>query len=107
VSEKLLKEVASDKIVHERSRLLILTYLASSDEAEVKFTELKDKLEMTAGNLSVQLKTLRKAGYVSIRKQFKDDKPLTTASVTPRGRKALEDYVAAMEQIIATFKAGK
>ncbi len=105
MSEQLLKTVASDKIVHERSRLLILTYLASADEPAVKFTELKNKLDMTAGNLSVQLKTLRKAGYVSIRKQFKDDKPLTTASVTPEGRKALEAYVTAMERIIATFKA--
>ena len=47
-----------DKVIHERSRLRILTFLASSVSGEVAFTELRDALGLSAGNLSVQLRTL-------------------------------------------------
>ncbi len=93
-----------NKIIHERARLLILTHLASNDKENVSFNELKEKLELTSGNLSIQLKRLNEAKYVTISKTFKDNKPFTTVSVTAMGSKALNDYVEEMEGIINSLK---
>jgi DNA-binding MarR family transcriptional regulator len=56
-----------DKIIHERARLLILTYLASNEKKVISFNEILDKLQFSSGNLSVQLRKLQQAGYVAIR----------------------------------------
>ena len=93
-----------NKIIHERARLLILTCLASNETAEISFTELQKKLEFTPGNLSVQLKKLDKAEYLTIHKTFKDNKPHTTVAITPKGSKALKAYIDEMEDIIKTLR---
>jgi DNA-binding MarR family transcriptional regulator len=95
---------ALNKIIHERSRLLILTYLTSNEKGEVSFNELQEKLEFTSGNLSIQLKKLREAQYVEINKTFKDNKPYTTVLITPQGAKALNAYIEEMEALIQTLK---
>ena len=93
-----------DKIIHERARLLILTYLASNESPEISFNELQEKLEFTSGNLSVQLKKLKEAKYLEIHKTFKDNKPYTTIQVTPEGTEALNAYIDDMESIINALK---
>jgi DNA-binding MarR family transcriptional regulator len=93
-----------DKMVHERARLLILTYLASGDSAETGFTELRAALAMTAGNLSIQLKNLEEAGYVATEKRFQDNKPYTGVRLTVEGQSALERYLAAMEELVASVR---
>lgn len=93
-----------NKIIHERARLLILTYLASNERKKVSFNELQKSLGFTSGNLSVQLRKLEQADYVDIHKAFKANKPYTTVSITPRGFDALNSYVAEMEGIIKTLK---
>lgn len=93
-----------DKLIHERARLLILTHLASADEKDIPFNQLQAKLEMTSGNLSIQLKKLSAASYIKIRKAFKDNKPLTTVTMTAKGAKALESYVNEMETLIKTLR---
>jgi DNA-binding transcriptional ArsR family regulator len=92
-----------DKIIHERARLRILTYLASESSEETSFTELQEKLELSSGNLSIQLKKLKEAGYIDIQKTFKDNKPYTTVSLNPTGYKALLSYVEEMEKIIGAL----
>ena len=94
-----------DKIVHERARLLILTYLVGADKKEVSFNELKEELDFTPGNLSIQLKKLVGAKYIKMKKTFKDNKPHTTVSVTTNGAEALSTYVAEMEDIIRVLKS--
>ena len=96
--------LVSDKIVHERARLLILTYLASHERNAVPFGEIREKLDFTAGNLSVQLKTLEEAGYIRITKEFKDNKPLTQASLSAKGSTALKRYVEQMDGLIKRLK---
>ena len=93
-----------DKIVHERVRLLILTYLAGHTGQEVSFNELKDQLDLSAGNLSIQLKKLKAAGYVDIDKTFKNNKPYTTIVITVAGADALTRYLDEMEHMIKTLK---
>lgn len=99
-----ISSLMSDKIIHERARLLIVTYLASSEKRAVPFNELKEKFEFTAGNLSIQLKTLKDAGYITITKEFMDNKPLTKALITARGSNALKRYMDQMEKIIKMLK---
>lgn len=93
-----------DRVIHEQARLAILTYLASSQQRAVPFTELKQSLDLTAGNLSVQLRNLETAGYVEIDKSIEGRKPITNVSLTIEGFNALTDYVNKMEQIIQAVK---
>jgi DNA-binding MarR family transcriptional regulator len=87
-----------DRTIHERGRLAIMSMLAAS--AELSFTELRDTLEMTDGNLTTHVRTLQEAGYVSIAKSFRNRRPLTTVSLTAAGRQAFAQYVALLEQIV-------
>ena len=96
-----------DKIIHERARLLILTYLASHKAQEISFNELQEKLSFSSGNLSIQLKKLIEVAYLTMNKTFKDNKPFTTVAITPEGRSALQKYVEEMESIIKTLKTSE
>ncbi len=87
-----------DDVVHGRIRLGIMTYLAQAEAAD--FTELKNVLKTTQGNLSIHLRKLEDAGYVSIDKSFLNRKPLTRARLTKAGRKALGDYLKAMAKLL-------
>lgn len=93
-----------DKVIHERGRLMILTYLASAEDLKASFTELRNELGFTAGNLSVQLKKLEEAGLVKIEKSFVDNKPYTEVQLTPDGEGALQNYVEEMERLIIRLK---
>ncbi len=93
-----------DKIVHERARLMILTYLAANAEDKISFNQLQEKFDFTSGNLSIQLKKLKQAKYILIEKTFKDNKPFTTVSLTLTGSEALQKYISEMEQLIGALK---
>ena len=91
-----------DRVIHEKGRLGIMSMLAATPE--ISFTELRDMLEMTDGNLTTHVRTLQEAGYVAIAKSFQNNRPLTTCSLTPAGRKAFAGYVALLEQIVQQTK---
>ena len=93
-----------DKIIHEPARLLILAYLVSNEKEEISFSELLENLELTSGNLSIQLKKLKEVEYLAISKTFKDNRPYTTVSITPQGIAALDRYVEGMEELIKSLK---
>lgn len=88
-----------DPLLHSQLRLAVMSLLVGLEEAE--FTFLKEKTESTAGNLSVQLDKLEKAGYIKIEKSFRDKRPLTTCSITPAGVKAFEAYVENLKNYIS------
>ena len=89
---------AIDDIIHGRLRLGIMAYLAKTEGAD--FTELRAALNATQGNLSIQLRKLEDAGYITIDKSFVDRKPLTRARLTRAGRKAFLAYLDAMAKLI-------
>lgn len=91
-----------DRVIHERGRLAIMSMLAAS--AELSFTELRDTLEMTDGNLTTHIRTLQEAGYVAVAKSYQNNRPLTTVSLTAAGRKAFAGYVSLLEQIVQQTK---
>ncbi|HUW68647.1 MAG TPA: transcriptional regulator [bacterium] len=102
-----LSDLDIDKVIHEKARLLVLTYLASSDSPETGFTELRDALLMTSGNLSIQLRTLEVAGYIGITKSYKDNKPYTGIKLSVEGRKALDGYLGTLETILAMARPAR
>ena len=91
-----------DRVIHERGRLAIMSMLAASPA--LSFTELRDTLEMTDGNLTTHMRTLQEAGYVSIAKSYRNRRPLTTVSLTAAGRHAFANYVALLERIVQETK---
>lgn len=103
--EKALLGLGLDKVIHERARLMILTYLASSPEAEIGFTTIRDELGFTAGNLSVQLRTLEDAGYVELDKRIVANKSYTGIRLTRAGQRALSAYLEELEIIVSSLKA--
>lgn len=87
-----------DDVIHSRIRTAIMAVLISVDEAE--FTFLKEKVNATDGNLSVHLKKLEEAGYITVNKKFVDRKPVSRYRITSKGHKAFEDYIEKLESII-------
>ena len=87
-----------DRVIHEKGRLAIMSMLAASPE--LSFTELRDALNMTDGNLTTHIRTLQEAGYVSVTKSFQKNRPLTTCSLTGAGKKAFTNYINLLDSII-------
>ena len=91
-----------DKIIHERMRLGIISALAANKK--LSFTDLKNLLKTTDGNISVHARKLEEAGYVTCEKSFKSRMPLTEYKITRDGKKALERYLDHMEALIDAMK---
>ena len=91
-----------DRVIHEKGRLAIMSALAATPE--LSFTDLRDTLEMTDGNLTTHIRTLQEAGYVSVTKAYQKNRPLTTCSLTAAGRKAFTEYINLLEQIVRQTK---
>jgi len=89
-----------DDVVHGRIRLGVMTYLANAEAAD--FTELKEALKTTQGNLSIHLRKLEDAGYVAIDKSFLNRKPRTRVRLTRTGRKAFAAYLDEISRLLET-----
>jgi len=91
-----------DRVIHEKGRMAIMSLLAASPE--LSFTELRDALQMTDGNVTTHMRTLQEAGYISLAKSYQNNRPLTTCALTPAGRKAFAEYINLLEQIVRQSK---
>ncbi len=87
-----------DPLLHSELRLAVMSLLLSADSAD--FSYLKGQTGATAGNLSVQLDKLEKAGYITVTKGFKGKMPRTTCCITDRGHQAFAEYVDALRSYI-------
>ena len=85
-------------LLHSQLRLAIISILMSVSKAN--FNYLKETTQATSGNLSIQIKKLQKAGYITVEKSFKNNYPNTTLSITDKGKKAFEVYVANLKKYI-------
>ena len=93
-----------DKTIHEQTKLKILTYLSSRNSCS--FMEIKKDLDLTSGNLSIQLKTLEEKGLVFQKKTIENRKTNTNVSITRDGRSALLEYLGEMESLLSQIKIG-
>lgn len=93
-----------EKLIHERTRLGIISALAANES--LSFNELKKLLETSDGNISVHARKLEEAGYISQEKSFEDRKPLTVYEITDKGKSALKRYVDHMDALLRAVKNG-
>ncbi len=91
-----------DRVIHEKGRLAIMSLLAASPL--LSFTEMRETLGMTDGNITTHLRTLHEAGYTAVTKAFQGGRPLTTYALTPAGRKAFASYIELLAQIVEQTK---
>jgi DNA-binding MarR family transcriptional regulator len=92
-----------DDVIHGRIRLGVVAYLSSVDSA--LFSELRDKVGATDGNLSAHLRKLEDANYVSVEKSFAARKPQTRLRLTAQGRRAWQAWLRRMESLIGAAGA--
>ena len=87
-----------DDVIHSRIRTAIMAVLISYEEVEFRY--LKEKTNATDGNLSIHLKKLEDAGYLTVKKKFVMRKPVSKYKITNKGRKAFENYIKKLESIV-------
>ena len=85
-------------LLHSELRLAVMSLLIGVEEADFVF--IRQQTGATAGNLSVQIDKLNKAGYVEVKKTFKGKMPCTLCKITPQGVDAFEEYVEALKTYI-------
>jgi DNA-binding MarR family transcriptional regulator len=88
-----------DPLLQHRSRLGTMVLL--SDVDAMSFSRLRDLLKETDGNLGAQLRKLEEAGYVGVRKEFNNRKPVSWYSLLPAGRSALRNHLKALDSLIS------
>jgi len=87
-----------DRLIHEPTRLMIMTQLYVVESADFLF--LQHQLQMTPGNLSSHLSKLEEAGYVEIVKEFIERKPHTALKLTKKGRDAFKEYRKSIKKVL-------
>lgn len=94
-----LKDISGvDRVIHEPARLMIVSLLYLSKEAD--FLWLLNQTELTKGNLSAHMAKLEQNGYVEVQKRFRGKVPQTLFRLTKSGRKGLEEYRATMKKAL-------
>jgi DNA-binding MarR family transcriptional regulator len=88
-----------DPVLEHRVRLAICVMLAKYEE--ISFSRFKEQLQVTDGNLGAQLRRLEEQGYIALRKDFVERKPVTWYRLTESGREALNKHLQALQQLIA------
>ena len=91
-----------NRVIHEKGRLAIMSALAATPE--LTFTELRNPLDMTDGNLTTHIRTLHQEGFVSVAKSYQNNRPLTSCALTAAGRKAFAQYIDLLDQIVRQSK---
>ncbi|GAA4015684.1 transcriptional regulator [Allokutzneria multivorans] len=90
-----------DPVIHAQARLRVTVALAALPSGDrITFPRLQELLDMTAGNLSTHLRKLEDAGYVEITKAHQRRTPVTYVELTTKGRRAFEDYSAALKEML-------
>lgn len=85
-------------LLHSELRLAIMSVLVSIERAD--FVYLRQQTGATAGNLSVQIDKLNKAGYIEVEKAFKGKMPCTTCRITPAGMAAFKEYIDTLKEYL-------
>ena len=89
-----------DPVLHNQLRLAVMSLLVAVEEGDFNF--LLERTGATRGNLSVQITKLKEADYITVKKSFKDNYPNTLCSISPKGLRAFETYVAAIKEYLKT-----
>lgn len=85
-------------LLHSELRLAVMSTLIGVESADFVF--LRKQTGATAGNLSVQIDKLQRAGYITVEKTFRGKLPCTVCQMTDEGREAFAEYVDALKSYI-------
>lgn len=86
------------KLLGHRVRLGICALLAR--HTALSFSRLKELLGETDGSLGAQLRKLEDDGFITVKKQFMNRKPVSWYRLTAEGQSGLERHLDALEQLI-------
>jgi len=67
---------------------------------QMDFNSLKELLEASDGNLASHLKALEKLEFIKVHKSFIGRKPNTKYKSTAKGRKAFNQHLDALEELL-------
>ncbi|WP_455209752.1 winged helix-turn-helix domain-containing protein [Kaarinaea lacus] len=87
-----------DPVLHQPIRTRIVAFLVARGEAT--FTELKQTLDITDGNLEAHMKKLKASGYITTQKQSGSGRPQTLYSVTQTGHKSFKKYIESLQNLL-------
>jgi DNA-binding MarR family transcriptional regulator len=91
-----------DALIHQPVRLKVMAALKALPGAEqIEFVRLRKIVDATEGNLGAHIQTLEQAGYIAVEKDFAQNRPRTRVKLTKTGRRAFEDYVGYLRELIA------
>ncbi len=87
-----------DELILSKTRLGIISALIGGDTLE--FTYLRNLLNLSDGNLSVQIRKLEEAGYIKVKKAFVERKPKTFCRITAKGQRAIKNLIGKLEEMV-------
>lgn len=87
-----------DRTIHQRTRLAILSALHRNRQAS--FTDLRDGLDLTGGNLTSHAETLEEAGYIERFEALVGTEFETRYRITDEGLDAFEVYLHELEALL-------
>lgn len=95
------KAAILDEIIHQPTRLRIMTLLVSVPEPDqLAYGFIQQTLDLTGGNLTIHLRKLEASGYLAITKEFRGAKPRTWVQATATGRRAYADYLSNLQKAL-------
>jgi DNA-binding MarR family transcriptional regulator len=103
-TERIAEHAGLDPLIHERTRLLILTALSTSQDATHSFLDLREALHLTDGNLMAHLRTLEGAELVELKKTGAGRGSSTRVQLTERGGKAFKSYLDQLDALLRTAR---
>lgn len=87
-----------DELINQPVRFSIVAALAAAEELD--FATVRDAVEVSDSLLSQHAARLEEAGYVQVRKGHVGKRPRTWFSLTPDGKRAFAEHVAALHAIV-------
>lgn len=87
-----------NKAFESRVRLGIMAMLMVNDWMD--YNEIKEKLNLTDGNLASHITGLEKLNFIEVRKRFVGKKTNTSYKVTRTGKKAFQEHINALEKLL-------
>jgi DNA-binding MarR family transcriptional regulator len=90
--------VELDDLLQHRARITVAVLLSRNDQ--LSFSRLRELLDETDGSLGAHLRRLEDAGYLTVRKEFQDRRPVTWYRLSPKGKRALTSHLEALGRLI-------
>ncbi len=100
-----IQHEALERIFHSPARMAIISALAAADKTGLAFSALKETCALTDGNLSGHLNSLVEEEVIKVRKEFVENKPRSTITLTKAGLDRFSQYLDALQDALKAAKA--